>query len=95
MKDNHKRLFADHAAVVRCIFGNPFQPIEFDPTWRTEAVVALARGLYESRDFSAAPVLADALEDARCADAAVLGHLRGGGGHMRGCFVVDAVLGLS
>jgi hypothetical protein len=94
VKDNYKRLFAGHAAVVRCIFGNPFQPVTFDPSWRTESAVALARGMYDSRDFSAAPALADALEAGGCDDAAVLGHLRGGGGHVRGCWVVDGVLGL-
>lgn len=95
VKDNYHRLFAAHAAVVRCIFGDPFHDVEFDPSWRTEAAVALARGMYETRSFAAAPVLADALEDAGCADAVVLGHLRGGGPHVRGCHVVDAVLGLA
>ncbi len=77
------------------IFGNPFRPVTFDPSWRTEAVVALARGMYESRDFAPIPVLADALEDAGCADADVLAHCRGDGPHVRGCWVVDLVLGKS
>jgi hypothetical protein len=85
---------AGQAALVRDILGSPRRQVEFDGAWRTESAVALARGMYESRDFSAAPVLADALEDAGCSDAAVLGHLRGGGAHVRGCWVVDAVLGL-
>jgi len=79
--------------LLRDIFGNPFQPVEFDPSWSTEAVVDLARGMYESRDFGPMPVLADALEDAGCADAEVLGHCRGPGPHVRGCWVVDLVLG--
>ncbi|QDU22206.1 hypothetical protein [Urbifossiella limnaea] len=79
--------------LVRDIFGNPFRPVPFDPSWRTEAVVGLARGMYESRDFGPIPVLADALEDAGCADADVLGHCRGPGPHVRGCWVVDLVLG--
>jgi hypothetical protein len=37
--------------------------------------------------------LADALEDAGLTDAEVLGHLRADGPHVRGCFVVDAILG--
>lgn len=80
--------------LLRDVFGNPFQPIAFDPSWKTEAVIAIARGMYETRDFSAAPVLADALEDAGCSDVAILGHLRGGGQHVRGCWCVDGVLGL-
>ncbi len=38
-------------------------------------------------------ILADALEEAGCADPELLGHLRGPGSHVRGCWAVDAVLG--
>jgi hypothetical protein len=38
-------------------------------------------------------VLADALEEAGCADANLLGHLRGPGPHVRGCFALDLLLG--
>ncbi len=41
------------------------------------------------------PVLADALEDAGCADAELLGHLRGPGPHVRGCWAVDMIPGKS
>ncbi len=80
--------------LVRDIYGpNPFRPATFDPSWRTEAVVAVARGMYESRDFAAMPVLADALDDAGCNHPDVLAHCRGAGPHVRGCWVVDLVLG--
>ncbi len=79
--------------LLHDIFGNPFHPVAFDPAWRTEAVVGPARGVYEDRAFDRLPVLADALEDAGCADAAVLAHCRGPGPHVRGCWVVDLVLG--
>ena len=79
--------------LIRCLFGNPFRPAAFDPCWRTEAVASLARGIYDERAFDRLPVLADAPEDAGCADAAVLAHCRGDGPHARGCWVVDAVLG--
>jgi hypothetical protein len=62
------------------------------PTWLTSTVLALARTMYESRDFGAMPVLADALEEAGCDSPAVLDHCRGGGPHVRGCWVVDLVL---
>lgn len=94
VKDTYPRVHAAHAAAVRCVFGNPFQPIEFDPSWRTESVVGLTHGILADQAFDRLPVLADALEDAGCADAAVLGHLRGGGVHVRGCWCVDGVLGL-
>jgi hypothetical protein len=38
-------------------------------------------------------ILADALEEAGCTDAAILSHLRGPGPHVRGCWVVDLLLG--
>ena len=82
--------------LFRCVFGNPFRPVAVDPGWRTEAVVALARGMYDGRDFAAMPVLADALEDAGCDHPDVLAHCRDPQGvHVRGCWVVDGVLGLS
>jgi hypothetical protein len=57
-------------------------------------VVSLARGIYESRDYTPLPVLADALEDAGCTNAHVLDHCRDpAGGHLRGCWVIDGVLG--
>jgi hypothetical protein len=51
--------------------------------------------IYDERAFDRLPVLADALEDAGCADADLLGHLRGPGPHVRGCWAVDLILGKS
>jgi hypothetical protein len=85
-----------HAHFVRDIFGNPFRPVAFDPAWRTDTAVSLARGMYDSRDFGAMPILADALQDAGCEDEQVLSHCRDTQQkHVRGCWVCDAVLGLS
>jgi hypothetical protein len=50
-------------------------------------------GMCESRDFGAMPILADALHDAGCDNADILDHCRGPGPHVRGCWVVDLVLG--
>jgi hypothetical protein len=46
-----------------------------------------------TRDFAAMPLLADALQDAGCTDDRVLDHCRGSGPHVKGCWVVDLVLG--
>jgi hypothetical protein len=81
------------ASLLRDIFGNPFHPTAFDPTWRTDTVRSLAQQMYESCDFSALPILADALQDAGCDSADILDHCRGAGPHVRGCWVVDLVLG--
>ncbi|WP_439627597.1 hypothetical protein [Gemmata sp.] len=82
-----------YTALYRDIFGNPFRPVAFAPDWRTSTAVALAREMYESRDFSAMPILADALQDAGCDSEEILNHCRGSGPHVRGCWVVDLVLG--
>ncbi|MBN9521028.1 hypothetical protein J0H58_21335 [bacterium] len=75
------------------MFRHHLVPVAFDPAWRTEVAVALARGMYESRDFAPMPVLADALDDAGCDEPDILAHCRKPGPHVRGCWVVDLVLG--
>lgn len=75
------------------IFGNPFRPTPLDPSWQTSTVVTLAQQIYDSRDFSTMPILADALQDAGCDNAAVLDHCRDAKGvHVRGCWLVDLIL---
>jgi hypothetical protein len=81
--------------LVRDIFGNPFRPIAFNPAWLTSTVLTLARGIYDERAFDRMPILADALQDAGCDNDDILTHCRGAGPHVRGCWVVDLVLGKS
>lgn len=83
------------AALLRDIFGNPFRPVSLDPSWLTTTVLALAQQMYESRDFSTMPILADALQDAECDNAEILDHCRSGGSHVRGCWLIDLMLGKS
>jgi hypothetical protein len=95
---------AVQAAQVRDIFGNPFRATSgIDGgwlRWNRGAVRRLAEAAYEERqlpsghlDPARLAVLADALEEAGCTDAELLGHLRGPGPHARGCWVLDLVLG--
>ena len=50
--------------------------------------------IYDSREFSLMPILADALQDADCTDEDLLNHCRDtNAAHVRGCWVVDLVLG--
>ena len=93
--------FGTTPAVVRSaqygllgdIIGNPFAPVAVDPRWLTSSVMALALAAYDGRDFGLLPILADALEDAGCDDEGILNHLRGEGPHVRGCWVLDLLLG--
>jgi hypothetical protein len=79
--------------TLRCISGNLFRPVTFYSSWRTDTAIALAQQMYDSRDFGAMPILADALQDAGCDSEDILNHCQGNGPHVRGCWVVDLVLG--
>jgi hypothetical protein len=84
------------ARLGRDVFGNPFRPVTIDPAWSSWGggnVVGLARMIYERRAFADLPILADALEEAGCTDPDILSHCRSAGEHVRGCWVIDLVLG--
>jgi hypothetical protein len=81
--------------LLRDILGNPFRPVAIDPAWlrwHDRAVVHIAQTIYDQHRFQDLRLLADALEEAGCTDPAILGHCRGQGEHVRGCWVVDLVL---
>ncbi len=86
---------AERITILRDIFGNPFRPVATNAAWLTPTAFAIAQTIYTDRAFDRLPILADALEDACCTDAAILDHLRGPGPHVRGCFALDLVLGKS
>ncbi len=100
---------AERAAQSRLlleIFGNPFRvPPRIDPAWlkwNSSTVKKLAEAAYEHRslpegtlDQARLAVLADALEEAGCADSDILSHCRGPVPHVRGCWCVDLILGKS
>jgi hypothetical protein len=88
-----KGLRSQQVTVLHDIFGNPFRPLTFESAWRTSTAVGLAESIYTARDFAAMPILADALEESGCENSDVLAHCRGPGPHVRGCWVVDLVLG--
>jgi hypothetical protein len=85
------------ADLVRDLLGNPFcPPVAVDAAWLEwdgGAVRRLASAVYAERAFDHLPVLADALEDAGCADPVLLAHLRGRGVHALGCWALDLLLG--
>ena len=84
---------AAQCRLVRDIFGNPFRLVAVDASWLTPAVTRLAQGIYDERTFDCLPVLADTLEKAGCTNADILSHCRQPGKHVRGCWVVDSILG--
>jgi hypothetical protein len=91
-----KQGWAAHCNVLRDIFGNPFHPISLDPgwtVWNNGLIRKMAGDIYNERRFGDLPILADALEDAGCTEPNILSHCRGPGPHVRGCWVVDLLLG--
>lgn len=83
----------DRLVCARCPGAQPLVKGECFTPWLTPTVRAIAQAAYDDRDWAALPVLADALEDAGCTSADLLEHLRGGGSHVRGCWVLDLILG--
>ena len=84
---------AAQACLLRDVVENPYRPGWTDPSWLTATVRQLAEGIHADRAFDRLPRLAAALEGAGCDNAEVLAHCRGKGPHVRGCWVVDLLLG--
>jgi hypothetical protein len=101
-RDNREALeHAAQATALRDIFGSlPFRalPALADGVlaWNDSCIVKLAASIYDERDFSdeRMGILADALEEAGVAAEEVLGHCRQQGAvHVRGCWLVDLLIG--
>lgn len=89
----------EQAGLFRELIATPFRPITLNPAWQTLTVLALAHAAYDNRTLPAGTletarlaVLADALEEAGCTEAELLGHLRGPAPHVRGCWALDLIL---
>jgi hypothetical protein len=85
------------SSLLREITGTlPFKSVSLEPdwlAWNDRTIPKLAQAIYDDRAFDRLAILADALEDAGCTDAAILAHCRQPGTHVRGCWVVDLLLG--
>lgn len=86
----------DQTDLLRDILGNPFRSVKVDQSWLTwhdGTVPKIAQVIYDKRAFDRLPTLVDALEGAGCTDADILNHCRQPGEHVRGCWVMDLILG--
>jgi hypothetical protein len=95
-EEARRQLEQQQCNLLREIAGNPFHRLHIDSLWHEVndgAVQQLATLIDREHDFSYLPILADALEDAGCNDHVLLGHCRRAGGHVLGCWVLDALLG--
>jgi hypothetical protein len=86
-----------HANLLRCIFGpGLLRRVALDRSWLAwdgGAVVKLAQGIYAEGAFDRLPVLGEALEEAGCTSKPLLEHCRQPSPHVRGCWVVDLLIG--
>jgi hypothetical protein len=90
-------------SLLREVVGIPSRRICLDPIvlrWNDGIVLKLAQAAFDERllpegtlDASRLAILADALEEAGCIDADILSHCRQPEPHVRGCWVVDLLLG--
>jgi hypothetical protein len=90
---DHDREQSAQCHRLHDIFGNPCRRVELERSFRTDHAIALAQSVYNARSFDRLPFLADALAAAGCTNEDILSHCRSGGEHVRGCWVVDLVLG--
>ncbi len=91
---NHQR--RRQCGLIRDIFGNPFRPAILDTAWlrwRDGFIPQLAQSIYDERRFADLPILGDALEDAGCTNMDILDHCHRPAEHVRGCWVIDLLLG--
>lgn len=85
---------AGQCVLIREIFGPlPFRLVSLDPSWLTTNVREISQAIYDDRAFDHMPILADALMDAGCDSDEIIHHCRSDGPHVRGCWVVDLLLG--
>lgn len=75
-----------------CTAVRPTDAAPFNPFWRSETAVAIARGIVVESAFDRLPVLADALEEAGCDDELVLRHCRECPHHHSHCWVIADLL---
>jgi hypothetical protein len=97
--DGHAAMDLEQSAQVLLLhdlFGNPFQPVYIDRSWllwNGGTIPMLTESIYIDRAVDRMAELGDALERAGCTSKEILEHCRGPGPHVRGCWVVDLLLG--
>jgi hypothetical protein len=82
-------------ALLREVFGNPFRRVRISKHWNTPFVRQLCEQIYAGSSFDSLRGLADALEEAGCEHRDMLDHCRQLESHVRGCWVIDMLLGKS
>ncbi len=96
MKAKRRLVKLAFVQLLRDVIGDPFRPVIVEPSWlkwENGTVVKMAQHIYDYRQFSLLPVLSDALEEAGCCEEQIIKHCRLEARHVRGCWVLDVLLG--
>jgi hypothetical protein len=94
IREAREREIKAQCDLLRDILGNPYSRRDGPLSIGSAVVQALAQAIYDENAFDRLPILADALEEAGCTDPEILNHCRSeGAAHVRGCWVVDSLLG--
>jgi hypothetical protein len=80
--------------LLRDVIGNPFRRRPLDRSWCTSEVVAIAKGILRDGAFNRTLELTNLLEKAGCVDGDALHHCRDKV-HVRGCWLLDFIVGKS
>ncbi len=93
----------EQCRMLRDIMPNPLLLVNLHPSWlmhvpsllswNNGTIPMLAQSIYDDRAFDRLPILADALEEAGCTETDIIQHCRHQGEHVRGCWLVDLLLG--
>ena len=82
--------------ILHDVVGNIFRPAAIDSAvldWDDGRGKKIAQSIYEGHAFERMPEVAEALEEAGCTDTAILDHCRQPREHVRGCWLLDLLLG--
>lgn len=78
--------------TIRAVVAGAATPETCNRDWRTSDVLAMARLVRDEGETGILPILADALQDAGCADERILDHCREPGHHTSACWVPELIL---
>lgn len=90
-----RALVRQQVRALREVVGNPFHAPELPEAaghFEGGLIGRLAEEIYDQQDYARLPILGDALEDVG-ADPLLVEHCHDEGPHLRGCWVIDLILG--
>jgi hypothetical protein len=85
----------EQSQLLRDIVGSPFHHVSLNQASlarHAQSAKRIAQSIYDECRFTDLPKVADALEEAGCAEELLLTHCREPRGHVKGCWALDLLL---